>query len=502
MQISSGHLRLARKLARTSAPAVPHDYAAFVAAQRTRLAAACRSLTGNSHLADSVARELLAMVALRWRRLRRSDDAAAADTYLDRLIRREARAWRVELPREERTRPRRTLLVDGEPTPASRPLAVQAWAAARSMRTRRRAVLAAGLAMLACFGLLGPRHSTPPPDAHPIPTREPMPAGVSVLPPFTLLGGLWPRETRLPATLPVDPAQAPELAAAPVEAAVAILRQEPRPLLVVAADGTARRVDDPDVAGARLVTTSLSPDGRRAALLTPDAVRVLDLTTGRVRSIVAPQTSARTLVWRDARTVIVAGRPDRASQINVDSGVVTAIPALTGEDVAAGPVSAHPVELLGSAGSQRPSIRFWRVEPVGRPPGADGDVDDRPIFAPPWVGLWRGQAWSTVDLLARSCEPDAVPLPPAVGRATAAVAAVRTNGLVAGTLVTLDATAMDIVGFADDHTVIVNVSQAPSGSILLAWNTTNAEVRRVTTRGPWLQISLADVRPAGPAPAG
>jgi hypothetical protein len=479
---------------------VPEDYAAFVAAQRTRLAAACRALTGNSHLADSVARELLAMVALRWRRLRRAPENA--DAYLDRLIRRESRAWRVEIPRAERTRPRRTLLLDEEPALAARPLAVQAWTAARSMRTRRRSVLAAGLAMLTCFAVLGPRQSTPPPDAHPIPTREPVPAGVSVLPPFALLGGLWPRETRLPATLPVDPARATALADAPVDAAVAILRQDPRPLLVVAADGTARRVDDPDVAGARLVPTSLSPDGRRAALLTPEAVRVLDLTTGRVRSIAAPQTAARTLVWRDARTIIVPAPPDRASQINVDSGVVTAIPAMTGEDVAAGPASAHPVELLRAAGGQRPYIRLWRVEPIGRPPGADGDVDDRPIFAPPWVGLWRGQAWSTVDLLARSCEPDAVPLPPSVGSATAAVAAVRTNGLVAGTLVTLDATAMDVVGFADDHTVIINVSQAPSGSILLAWNTANGEVRRVTTRGPWLQISIADVRPPGPEPAG
>jgi hypothetical protein len=169
---------------------------------------------------------------------------------------------------------------------------------------------------------------------------------------------------------------------------------------------------------------------------------------------------------------------------------------MSGEDVAAGPVMAHPVELLGSSRGQRPRIRVWRVEPIGRPPGAAGDVDDRPIFAPPWVGLWRGPAWSTVDLLARSCEPDAVPLPPAVGRATAAVAAVRPNGLVAGTLVTLDATTMDVVGFADDGTVIVNVSLAPSASILLAWNTVSREVRRVTTRGPWLQISVADVRPA------
>jgi hypothetical protein len=179
----------------------------------------------------------------------------------------------------------------------------------------------------------------------------------------------------------------------------------------------------------------------------------------------------------------------------VDSGAITAVPAISGTDVAAGSVSGHPVELIGWDGNQRPRIRVWRVEPTGPPAASDGDVDERPIFAPPWVGLWRGPAWSTVDLLVRSCEPDAVPLPPTTGAATAAVAAVRPNGLVAGTLVTLDATAMDVVGFADEQTVLVNVSQAPAASIVLAWNTGNGEVRRVTTRGPWIQISLADVRP-------
>jgi hypothetical protein len=72
-------------------PEPPPEYAAFVTARRTWLTTACRELTANSYLAGSVARELLAMVALRWRRLRGSD---AATAYLDRLVRREARAWR------------------------------------------------------------------------------------------------------------------------------------------------------------------------------------------------------------------------------------------------------------------------------------------------------------------------------------------------------------------------------------------------------------------------
>jgi len=299
---------------------VPEDYAAFVAAHGTRLATACRALTGNSHLADSVARDLLAMVALRWRWLRRSGRAG----YLDRLVRREARAWRVEVPRAERTTPRRGLLVEDEPAPTGR-MAVEAWAAARSMRTRRAVAAAVALVMLLCFAALGPRDPTVRRDALPIPTRDPVPAGVTVLPPFTLLGGLWPRETPLPVQLPVDPEMAAGLSASPVAAAVAVLRQDPRPLLVVAADGSARRVDDPAIAGARLLPTSLSPDGRRVALLTPEAVRVIDVTTGRVRSIAVAQTATRTLAWRDARTVLVPG-PGGAAQVNVDTGAVSAVP--------------------------------------------------------------------------------------------------------------------------------------------------------------------------------
>jgi hypothetical protein len=466
----------------------PDDFAAFVATQRTRLAAACRGLTGNSHLADAVARELMAMVALRWRWLRRS----GGEAYLDRLVRREARAWRAEIPKVDRGRPRRTLLVDDAPVEPG-PLAVQAWATARSMRTRRRAAAAVLVALLGCFAALGPRDPLPPPDGLPIPTREPVPLGVSVLPPFLLLDGLWPRETRLPATLPVDPSTAAALSASPITAAVAVLRQDPRPLLVVAADGTARRVDDPAVAGARLLPTSLSPDGQRVALLTPEAVRVLDLTTGAVRSISAAQTSVRTLVWRDARTILLPG-PNGAALINVDTAAVAEVPLLNGVDVTAGATTGPLTELLGSAGGQPPRIRLWRTDPGAARPGGPRDVDDRNIFGPPWVGLWRGVAWSTVELFARACDPAAVPLPAAIGRASAAIAAVRPNGLVAGTLVTLDATALDILGFVDGHTVLLNVTAAPSASIVLAWNTDSGEVRRVTNRGPYLQISVADLR--------
>jgi len=96
--------------------------------------------------------------------------------------------------------------------------------------------------------------------------------------------------------------------------------------------------------------------------------------------------------------------------------------------------------------------------------------------------------------MARACDPEALPLPVEVGLATAALTVVRANGLVAGTLVALDAPTVDILGFADEHTVLVNVGQAPAASIVIAWDVTGGVLHRVTAQNPYLDISLADLR--------
>jgi hypothetical protein len=461
----------------------PQDFTTFVATHEARLSAACRELTADSHLAGSVARDLMAAVALRWRRLRRSPDAA--ERHLDRLIRREATAWQARTPRQGRPR----LVIDEQPA-TSVPLADLAWARARRMRVRRTAIAVVAVVLLGLFATVAPRRHTPPPET--LPTEPPIPQGVIVMPPFGKLAALSALSARLPAVLPTDPAGASELSQQPVTAAVAVVRRQSRALVVVAADGTARRIDDLDVASARLLPTSLSPDGTHVAMVDQSAIRVIDLTTGSINTTdVGP---VRGLVWRGARTLLVATK-GAALRVDLDGAGFNGVRGVTGLDVAAGPSSEPLVELLAPEQGHRPLIRVWRTDPTANLRAtAPRDVDDRAIFGPPWVGQWQGAAWSTVDLLARACDPEAIPLPVEIGLATAAVTVVRPNGLVAGTLVSLDAPTLDVIGFADAHTVLLNVGVPAASSIVVAWDVAAGALHRVTASNPYLEISLADMR--------
>jgi hypothetical protein len=490
---------------------VPDDFVAFVAANDRRLRAACRTLTSNSHLADSVALELLAGVALRWRRVRRRDPDGGAH-YLDRLIRRETRAWRGlrpadDAPRAARRSGRIAVVTDAGATPGSAASAgatrraMDAWDRARRIRLTRRLVAAAGVAVVSCFGAVGPRAPAPTPDTVlPIPVPTAVPAGVRILPEFTRLADLVRTPTVLAEQLAVDPGGAAELASRPVTRALALHRQSLGPLLVLGEDGATRRVDDATIAGARLLSTSLSPDGTRAALVTPEQIHVVNLTTGAVRSVASPQDSGpgmpRALAWPTPHSVLVPGRGG-GKRIDVDTGAVTEVRGVTGLDVTAvqGPPLGRLVELLptGQSGGRPPRIRVWRTDATAPASAPTTDIEDRTIFGPPWVGLWLGAGWSTVDLFVRGCDPAAIPMPATLGRATAAVAAIGANGIVMSTLISVDASDIEVLGFIDGDTVMVNVSRAPSASIIVAWKPRTGALQRVTAMQPLLQVSLANL---------
>src|SRR5688572_11192644 len=74
----------------------PPDFVSYIERRLPALDATAHRLTGDEQQADRMARELLAMVALRWRRLSRGDDkhslaaGTSADIYLTRLFRQEA----------------------------------------------------------------------------------------------------------------------------------------------------------------------------------------------------------------------------------------------------------------------------------------------------------------------------------------------------------------------------------------------------------------------------
>jgi hypothetical protein len=192
----------------------------------------------------------------------------------------------------------------------------------------------------------------------------------------------------------------------------------------------------------------------------------------------------------------------------VDSGAVSTLAGFSGQDVATaeGPASGQLLELISTASSIRlpARIRLWRTPPTpGAPtptstPTRDEQIEDRPIFGPPWIGAWVGPGWSTGDTFVRACEPGAVKLPPDVGTARGALGAVSANGLYAGTLVTVDSTPLEILGFADLQTVLVGAWSSQVASMILAWNPHTGTLARVTRINSYVRISVADLLVARP----
>ena len=68
---------------------VPADFVAWLEATEPRLRAACLDLTGNARTAETLRRDLLAAVALRWRwwRVAGGRRSRLASAYLSRLLR-------------------------------------------------------------------------------------------------------------------------------------------------------------------------------------------------------------------------------------------------------------------------------------------------------------------------------------------------------------------------------------------------------------------------------
>src|SRR5689334_567848 len=81
---------------------IPEDFVGFVAGEKDELRTQCVLLTGHEEYADTLRRDLLASVALRWRwwRLRAAPARdQAARIMLARGLRREQRAWPAERDR-------------------------------------------------------------------------------------------------------------------------------------------------------------------------------------------------------------------------------------------------------------------------------------------------------------------------------------------------------------------------------------------------------------------
>ncbi len=431
--------------------------------------------------------------------------ARAAAAHLDRVLRREARNFGADAGPGGAS----DHITVGTYEPARgrhaaddlAGLADIAWRRSWRTRNRRRVFAAVVVLAVASVALLAPRRA--PSTSETVTPLLPfsVPATVLVVPPFERLGELAPLSTALPSTINLDPDAARPLDEAPLTRAVALAQLDLGPLIAIADDGTTRRFDDPRLPGARMHITSLSPDGMRAALTTAEGLLVIDLTTGTARSIVSAGLAppAGTLTWRTPRTVLT-GR-EVTEEINVDTGaVISELPGVdhanvvTGQGIAAGRVAEMaPIDNVSGLPGR---IRMWVNLRTAPPPSSDttptaGDLDERTIAGEPWVGRWVGPGWFTLDLFVRACTPSGLLLPPSVGTARDAIAAVGDDGTAIGTLVVVEAVALVPLGFVDAHTILVSTG-VRQGRVL-AWNAPTRTLRTVAVMDTYARLSVRDL---------
>jgi hypothetical protein len=301
-------------------------------------------------------------------------------------------------------------------------LAEPAWSRAHRVRRRRRALVAVAAAAAVVVGTstvvtaLRPEGPVPvPAGPTPSPTLQPTVPGVDHVP-------ATPDRAR-PAGLPVDlsvapPADSATLTQRPLDHAIALVQLHaaegaiaPLPVYALAADGSWRRIEVVDLTFIRdadgnradpLRSTALSPDGRHAAIAQPDAIILVDLTSGDVRHIVRPGYHELVL-WRDNRTVLVGGD---AAVYTVDVATATAEPvnaAVPLWDLAVPPVGERWIQLPPTAAyhrdAARPVLRHlsWALsDPRGELP-----VDSSGL-APYGVLDWHGPALRRGELVVRA----------------------------------------------------------------------------------------------------
>ena len=508
---------------------VPEDFAAFVTRYGHRLADACRDIAGNDRVADAMRVDLLAAVALGWRWRPARWRVRHALAKLDQLLRREVRSYRL-LPTATRQirmsgDDERTRRLEGDADGDVARLADAAWRRAGVLRRHGQLGVATAVLVLIGFAVIGPEAAPPDPPS-PEPTSTP--DGVTVLPPFgELRGRLQAGRSSLPTNTDLDPATMaalPQLSSAPLPRAIAVAEPNRGRLVVIGEDGDLRRVDDPILVSSRLVTTSLSPAGDLIALPRAGDLLVIDIRTGTIRSVQAGavQSEQPALVWHTDHSVLLPG-PVGALEVDVRTDLLADIPEVTGRDVvtAQGNPSAPFAEMLSgsSVGSQRSRIRLWRTPPqavpplTANPPAAPsgsvslsgsapassapptyraGEFEERPVSGPAWIGDWRGASWSSALLYARGCSPATLRLPADVGFARDAIGALQPNGRYAGTLVAVDNTQLEVLGFLRAHELLI-AATSNNATMLLGWTPIGGDFAVIATFTDAVRVSVADL---------
>ncbi|MBX6750507.1 MAG: hypothetical protein IRY85_12705, partial [Micromonosporaceae bacterium] len=157
-----------------------------------------------------------------------------------------------------------------------------------------------------------------------------------------------------------------------------------------------------------------------------------------------------------------------------------------------------------NATSTRSVLEYWRemdstgtVEPVA---GA-GQVDQRRIVTgPPWLRAWGGPGWASPELVVRACDPTPLALPPEVGRATTAIAALDPSGTYVATLVATDDTRIEPLGQLSRQETLIGV-RTTGRSLVAAWEPSTGRLATVILINADTSVSVADILlPLGSGP--
>ncbi len=491
------------------APSAPAEFVSYVERRLRPLEGAALRLTGDEVQAERIARDLLTLVALRWRGLARADarrqlqSGRSADVYLTKLFEQESDEFgypRMILNLDETWMGRRRSTLT-----RALPLAEEAgylWEGARR-RLRRRILIAAALGgvitVAAVCRTSGSKSQSQTQDEQPAPPlirSTGLPPGALIVPAgmfdFRQVASL-PDQLRFPESRPLPLSKNPLrrvmlLAGSPT-------LDEGR-VYALADDGAWRHLDvAPERAGAWMSAAALSPDGKQAVFTTPATTSVVDLTTGRAASIPGIVRVATNPVWLSEQQLLLS----KDALFDVTTGKTGPAPvgpedAITPRRREMGDHTNLLSELLspGQPLTAPARLRKWTLD----------QTDPQPITLPltgrlaDLAGRWLGAGFSFGDdRLARLCTLSRLP---GLEHANAAVVVItpKTAEVVRVLLIDTSASGVpSLLGWQDERRVLLSLARGGSGGSqqIVAWDLLSDRMTRGSTLDFAGTLSMRDL---------
>lgn len=334
-----------------------------------------------------------------------------------------------------------------------------------------------------------------PPAASASPTQfGPMIVDVA---PVGAEGKLQRLDTALPSQIALDPRRAAKLSAAPIDGAVALLQsaEDQTSVYVLGSDRLLRVLDTvrlkaPEDAFGNaqgvLDSTSLAPDGKRAAFAQRDEVVIVDLTTGKVERLPVRGFNENVLWQPDALGLIVE-QADATYLVDVRGAKRQTYASF--DSVASNGETADDIVRLGTADGPGSALSRWTL---------GGELVTRIRLPAPWLAVedWYGTGWRNGGLVARSLFAPMALEPSGAGEAILAVD-VTSAKIVRALLFPRDPgngggrwlQCCHVRGWLGPDIVVVQ-----SMNRLLAWNVRTGALHLVTQLAPGTgTLSLADL---------